>query len=205
MATKKNVKLSVGRGEKLSVSKGASSLSSRNMAWNSPVCKDGFWICIKCKEEKELSMFYKKRNTKNGYTNVCKTCESVRTKEKDKRRSNESVLFFIKRLLSGRMSGMNSNSRKANWGINLNAEIIYEIYLKQNGLCAITKEKMTNIAGKGKVTTNISIDRIDSNKKYEIENIQLVCYIVNIMKNNFTIEELISWSDKICKNAKKDS
>jgi hypothetical protein len=180
-------------------------LKNKKRSWNSPICKEGFWVCIKCKEEKEISNFYKKRSSKTGFHNLCKPCDNKRTKEREKRRSNESVLFFIKRLLSGRTSMMNSNSRKANWGKDLSADMIYEIYLKQNGLCAITKEKMTNIAGKGKVKTNLSIDRIDSNRQYELDNIQLVCYIVNIMKNNFGIEDLVEWANKIYKNAKINS
>ena len=172
----------------------------KRMAWNSPKCKDGFWICIKCKEEKEFSFFYKKSSSKTGYHNICKDCERPRTKERDKRRSNECPKFFIKRLLSGRMSGINSSSRKAGWGKDLTTDMIYSIYEKQEGLCAITKEKMTNISGKGKIKTNISIDRIDSSKPYEEGNIQLVCYIVNIMKNSFTMDELKDWSYKIYKN-----
>jgi len=169
----------------------------RKLAWNSPICQEGYWICIKCKEEKPLDSFYKKKTTKNGFNNSCKVCDNKRTKAKAKRRSNESVLFFIKRLISGKSSNKRENRA---WDKKITAELIYDIYLKQNGLCAITKEKLTNIAGKGKVKTNISIDRIDSNIPYTLDNIQLVCYIVNIMKNIFTEAELKEWCYKIYKN-----
>jgi hypothetical protein len=49
---------------------------------------------------------------------------------------------------------------------------------------------MSTIVGKGKHSTNISIDRIDSNKGYTKDNIQLVCAYVNIMKSDKSIEEL---------------
>jgi hypothetical protein len=158
---------------------------------------DGHWICIKCKEEKPLDSFYKKKTTNNGFANVCKKCDNERTKSKDKRRSNESAIYFIKRLISGKSSTKRENRT---WDKDITPEVIYDLYKRQDGLCAITKEKLTHIAGKGKIKTNISIDRIDSNLPYTIDNIQLVCYIVNIMKNSFTKEELKEWCYKIYKN-----
>ena len=49
----------------------------------------------------------------------------------------------------------------------------------------------------GSNATNISIDRIDSNLGYVKGNIQLVCYVVNIMKNNFSMNEFIAFCEKI--------
>lgn len=45
--------------------------------------------------------------------------------------------------------------------------------------------------------TNLSIDRIDPSKGYEIGNIQLVCAIVNIMKSTLSISELQWWCKRI--------
>jgi hypothetical protein len=79
----------------------------------------------------------------------------------------------------------------------LNIDEVYGIYLRQKGLCAITKRVMTHELGNGKVQTNISIDRIDSAKGYTIDNVQLVCYIVNIMKNEMSLNDLRRWCDLI--------
>ena len=54
--------------------------------------------------------------------------------------------------------------------------------------------QMTYIAGKNRVKTNISIDRIDSKKGYEKGNVQFVSNIYNNMKQHYTDEEV----DKIC-------
>jgi hypothetical protein len=76
----------------------------------------------------------------------------------------------------------------------LTLEYIMEIWDRQDGKCALSGEVMTHIMGTGgRVNTNISIDRIDSSKGYEVGNIQLVCAIVNIMKQNMSSNELISW------------
>ena len=42
---------------------------------------------------------------------------------------------------------------------------------------------------------NISVDRIDSNKHYSIDNIQLVCVKINIIKWDLPLDEFI----KTCK------
>lgn len=34
-------------------------------------------ICRKCKEEKPLNEFFKKKKSKDGYDNICKKCASV--------------------------------------------------------------------------------------------------------------------------------
>jgi hypothetical protein len=75
--------------------------------------------------------------------------------------------------------------------------------LQQKGLCAISGLPMTHDRSQGKTRTNISIDRIDSNKGYEIENVQLVCHIVNTIKSDMTMEELYFWTESIHKNARR--
>jgi hypothetical protein len=68
-------------------------------------------------------------------------------------------------------------------------------YHRQNGLCAITGIEMTRVTGSGRISTNISIDRIDSSKGYSKENIQLVCHAVNIMKSALPMDEFLDWCE----------
>jgi hypothetical protein len=51
----------------------------------------------------------------------------------------------------------------------------------------------------GRTSTNLSIDKIDHNKGYTKDNIQLVCMAVNEMKNDRTIEELKYFCECILK------
>lgn len=46
----------------------------------------------------------------------------------------------------------------------------------------------------------ISLDRIDSSKSYTKNNVQLVCWAVNQMKNNYSTEQLITWCSFIVNN-----
>lgn len=72
-----------------------------------------------------------------------------------------------------------------------------ELHAKQKGVCAISGVEMTYLQEGGKCPTNISIDRIDSSRGYEKDNIQLVCSLVNTMKMQYSEEVLIEWCKKI--------
>ena len=50
--------------------------------------------------------------------------------------------------------------------------------------------------------TNASVDRIDSNRGYVEDNVQLVCKAVNLMKNELTMDELDYWCCCILSEAK---
>ena len=56
---------------------------------------------------------------------------------------------------------------------------------------------MTHALGRGQVLTNISVDRIDSDKDYIKSNIQFVCLMANSMKHKYDNKTLLSWSKKI--------
>jgi hypothetical protein len=60
---------------------------------------------------------------------------------------------------------------------------------------------MTYEQSGGRCSSNISIDRIDSEKGYEPENVQLVCSVVNTMKMQYSEEELIAWCRAIVEKA----
>lgn len=60
---------------------------------------------------------------------------------------------------------------------------------------------MTYYKGKGRVPTNLSIDRIDSALPYTKSNVQLVCYQVNLMKSELSQSQLLYWCERILKNA----
>lgn len=52
---------------------------------------------------------------------------------------------------------------------------------------------MTHTRGKGRVSTNASIDRVDSTKGYIPGNMVLCCWFVNKMKSNATPAVLLEW------------
>ena len=70
-------------------------------------------------------------------------------------------------------------------------EHLFELWENQKGRCALTEVPLTTVHGNGwQVPTNVSLDRIDSNKNYVLGNVRLVCWQVNMMKGQLTDEEL---------------
>lgn len=80
---------------------------------------------------------------------------------------------------------------------DLTLDFITGMYEKQKGLCAFSGIQMTWDTLNGRVGTNLSIDRISSYIGYTTDNIQLVCRIVNIMKNNLGQSEFVDLCHKI--------
>lgn len=85
----------------------------------------------------------------------------------------------------------------------LSIDYMMSLYENQRGFCAISGREMTYIAGKGRVETNMSIDRIDSSVGYIVGNIQLACRQANIMKMELSMEDLTSWCDDILNTQRK--
>ena len=82
----------------------------------------------------------------------------------------------------------------------LSPEILENLLIKQRYKCALTGIKLTCLRANGiKFKTNASIDRINSDLGYNVDNIQLVCTIVNSLKSNLTNHEYIRWCKKVVK------
>jgi hypothetical protein len=75
----------------------------------------------------------------------------------------------------------------------LTPEILYELYTKQNGRCAISGKMLTAKRGVGRVAANVSLDRIDNSLGYTRENIQLAALKANEMKGDGTEAQLLDY------------
>lgn len=80
---------------------------------------------------------------------------------------------------------------------NITIEHLEELWISQNGICALSGILMTNIIGEGYKEINCSVDRINTNEGYMIGNMRLVCNKVNTMRNNYTDENFIWFCKKI--------
>lgn len=66
----------------------------------------------------------------------------------------------------------------------------------QKGLCALSGVKMT--WGQGSVkATSLSVDRIESNRGYHLDNIRFICHAVNAFRGNGTDAEMIEMAKAI--------
>jgi len=76
---------------------------------------------------------------------------------------------------------------------NITIEDVYNLWIKQDKKCKLSGVNI-GFYDDGKTHT-CSIDRINSSKEYELDNIQLVHKHINLMKNHFNNEYFIN----ICK------
>ncbi len=93
---------------------------------------------------------------------------------------------------------------------DITAEDLYQKFVQQGGLCNLSGKVMNiNINKKESLKgrqvrkpinfLNISIDRIDSTAHYTIDNVQLVCSCINLMKWEMSQTTFIEFCEAIAK------
>jgi hypothetical protein len=115
---------------------------------------------------------------------------------------SKSKLFKGHGEISGKLWGtIKKRAERRNYTINISIEYGWDLYVKQNGKCALSgiPLKFAN-ANKRNSETTASLDRIDSNQGYVEGNVQWVHKNVNIMKNIFNQEHFIYLCKEIAKN-----
>ena len=96
-----------------------------------------------------------------------------------------------------------SSARKRNIPFLITIEEIWRLFEKQNGRCAISGVELylaKNSKELGDGLNTASLDRKDSNKPYELSNVQWVHVVVNYMKQWFSEKEFLSWCQQIVKH-----
>lgn len=161
----------------------------------------GNLYCYKCKEYKDLNLFDNSPENSNifyreGKDRRCKNCKHLQYKKR-LLLNNSST---IEQLINKRFLGLKDRAKKLNLEIDIDIDYLKELWNKQEGKCALSKINMTNISNKGRILTNLSIDRIDSKLGYIKNNIQFVCMAVNQMKSDLTLDELYFLCESILKN-----
>nr|QBK88574.1 MAG: uncharacterized protein LCMiAC01_02510 [Mimivirus LCMiAC01] len=157
-------------------------------------------ICSICGDEQNVDEFHTDKYAKDGLQSECKSCRK-KISHKWASSLNGNITILYKDLVNNA-----KKKRTKNINVNITKQDIYNLYNKQNGRCAISGYKMTHNGRlrkkqKGHIINyyNISVDRIDSNKDYVIDNIQLVCAFVNRAKMDLADNDFI----KLCHDISK--
>lgn len=160
--------------------------SAKRKATDNKKPEEGMKECSTCKEKKSISEFHADKTAGDGMYSECKTC---RIKIYNKSRS--TLNGFLTKLYSD----LRGNAKKRDINVNIDLDDIKNLYEKQNGLCELSGIEMTHITSERTEDQkthnynfyNASVDRMDPLKQYDIDNIQLVCAIVNRMKYTYNV------------------
>ena len=153
--------------------------------------------CSNCNRKKPRYLFPNNSKYKCGKEKRCKLCGNL---EHQKRRKKHDINQHMKTIMSviktsARKRGDRGRSECSIIEIK-NSDII-ELYKKQNGMCIYTGQK---IIWEYNHPYKVSVDRINSDKGYTKDNIQLVAFIVNQAKNNLTEEIFLDMIKSIYTN-----
>lgn len=142
------------------------------------------WLC-KCVCGKELPVVG--HSLTSGNTTSC-GCSS---RQKGKAHKNFKGYEEISNSL---WISIKNNAKTRGIKVLVTLKEIWELYLKQNRKCALTG--LDIIFAKTRKTisdTTASLDRINSNKDYTIDNIQWVHKDINVMKQDFTEQQFLEY------------
>jgi len=161
-------------------------------------------ICSICGDEQNVDEFHADKYAKDGLQSECKTCrKKISYKWESSLNGNISVLY--KDLVHNA-----KKKRTKNINVNITKQDILNLYNKQNRRCALSGYKMTHTGRLRKKQKcrimnyyNISVDRIDSNKGYVVDNIQLVCAFINRAKMDLPDSDFIKLCHDISKYQKE--
>jgi len=143
-------------------------------------------ICSSCNTEKEIP----------GNRSVCDQCKTRRHQHA----ASANPTAYLKNIFSKSRSSVLRGKRTRDIEWKLELDDLLELWTKQNGRCAISGIFLTHHKdGSGTKDHNASIDRITNARDYTPDNIQLVCYRVNLMKHTLT-EDMFYWWVKTIKD-----
>lgn len=135
-------------------------------------------VCFKCKQAKAFALFFKHGQTTDGYHSWCKNC----CKEGNKK-SREKVNSTIEGRAKIFLQNAKKSAAKRNQIFALTVSDVVDCWNQQKQICSYSGRQMSLDAGQ---LNTVSIERIDSNIGYTIENTILVCQAINRMKSDFS-------------------
>lgn len=161
--------------------------------------EDNKLLCLKCNIYKDPNCFssHHKKIHRRYKDTICKDCRKI---QYDNRKVERLTNSTLSRLLTERFLSLKERAKKTNLELDFNKFYLHKLWEVQEGRCAVSNLPMTYQARMGRISTNVSVDRINSKGGYTKNNIQLVCMAVNQMKNDLTMDELIYFCTKIIEN-----
>ncbi|MFA6134713.1 MAG: hypothetical protein WC869_11925 [Phycisphaerae bacterium] len=161
----------------------------------------------------EAQYFPVHRQPYGGFTFLHPYCNLCRRQRQSEFSGHPLVSPHLQRYVTGLCRGARSgaSSRGLVWG--LVEDDVLRLYVQQGGRCAVTGIQMSarnsrQAAGSFAVAMPkdrdaASIDRVDSAGNYTLDNVQLVCRVVNTMKLDMSLNEFRQWCDRVVAHTDK--
>jgi hypothetical protein len=112
-----------------------------------------------------------------------------------KKYNNRKIIFLNNTKISYSFwKGLKYGAKYRNFEFNITPEYIWKLFKNQKELCALTGNEIYLLPY---YTRTASLDRINSNIGYVEGNLQWVHVKVNMLKMNFSEDDLIHWCKKI--------
>jgi hypothetical protein len=147
--------------------------------------------CTSCKKIKNSYLFPNDVANIDKKKHLCKHCSNESAR---KRRSNHTPTQIVNNMLNNakKSSIKRVRSGRTDCGeFTLTTQDIFDLVKKQNNRCFFTKKEFI---WKYNNNNKPSIDRIDCNRGYTKDNINMVTFIVNQYRSDLLISELKSLS-----------
>lgn len=144
--------------------------------------------CTRCRKELPLTSFTKHSKNKDGLQGTCRECNN---KVSQSWNANNKDVLILKRL----------KERATKKGLNFDLTV-EDIKVPEK--CPVFGFDLQRNP-KVPQFNSPSVDRIDPNKGYTKDNIQILSRLANAMKQNATPEELLQFAEWIFKTYKKEN
>lgn len=152
------------------------------------------WVCVcDCGNQKEVASSHLGRSVNS--------CGCLKGENRRKREQQRGARYQD---ISGKYwASIKQAARIRKIPFLLSLEEAWEIWLRQNGKCALSGIDIVLAAGSSPTKMFLqtaSLDRVDSKGTYCISNVQWVHKRINEMKNDDSDEEFIAWCQKVAKH-----
>lgn len=162
------------------------------------VNKEKKHLCNICGET-EVNNFYQKRKNK------CKKCVLSIPNNSYKNMNEEEKKIYIEKnriwisnnIIRVRVIAAKNRAIRKNISFEITEESIQQKLKEQDGKCYISKQPLVMEENNW---YGLSLDRLDSNLGYTIDNTILVTKYVNLSKNNLSLNEYVKLLKEVCNN-----
>jgi len=169
---------------------------SRAMAMLCPVnlpSMEGTKACSKCGRVKPLSLFTRRSRAKDGRRSACKACESSYNRNYNARafaRNANPVASRIAKMLSA----AKHRAKTKGWEFDLDSKFLYSLVTDNCPITGAPFRWKTNYGAGEQGNAHPcapSLDRIDSSRGYTKDNVWIISWKANCLKNDANETELI--------------